>query len=56
MNITEYLNIIDSISDKLVFNLEYYNTFEPFKIGCSTLNELIKLIELKRTILSIYLI
>lgn len=38
MNITEYLNIIDSISDKLVFNLEYYNTFEPFKIGCSTLN------------------
>jgi len=52
MDLEKYLNQIDSISNKLMFSLNDFNLNEPFKIDDQTLEDFIKLTEIKKEIIT----
>jgi len=52
MDILEYLNQIDYISNNLIFTLDNYNINEPFKIDAQILDDLRNLTEIKKEIIT----
>lgn len=52
MDIEQYINQIDNISDKLIFTLEDYNMNDPFKIDGQMLKDMLELIKIKKEIIA----